>query len=197
MEKAVNMLNSFNSFLGFCRSYSNKQLDIKRLVLNEKELFERLNQTRESVGQALSDDFNTNLALESLYDLVALVNKIFQAASSEPNEVEHQDADLNRHYGCIMSIAAYVENTLELFGLSVSQVDDLSQNSRLNVNEVIDASLRFRAAIRNMALSKDVNLSKEVKSLVFKYCDEFRQDLRQANVEFKDHKSQTIWQIKQ
>jgi cysteinyl-tRNA synthetase len=199
MTKAVNMLNSFLAYLKLSHSYATNEISRPRIELDETEVQARLEECRAGVHASLSDDFNTSGAVEQLFELVTFMNRIFTKSFDSKESSSTQD--LNRHYGCVMSVANYVKSMLDLFGLSVQENESAlvsEASSGLKVADLIDSSLRFRNAVRNLALSKEMadKLSKEVRSDILKHCDRFRNELREANLEFKDSKSETVWQIK-
>ena len=154
--------------------------------LNEAEVYDKLNSISDSVHNALSDDFNTCLAIEKLSDLVLYMNRLFQNTQANVAETSI-DTDLNRHYGCVMSVAMFVKGTLEMFGLNMDIGEKKADRTgeTLRSSELIEAALKFRSSIRNLALSKESALNKEAKDAIFKFCDEFRYDFGKANVEFK------------
>ena len=127
MRKAVNISNSFSSFVNMCRNYCDKQLEMPKLKLDETDIFSKLAQSKENIHEALCDDFDTCLVLNELFELTNSINRKFQL-TLDPNLVKQQsnsraeiitDDDLNRHYGCLMSVCNFVESTLELFGIQL------------------------------------------------------------------------------
>jgi cysteinyl-tRNA synthetase len=189
MSKAVTMLNSFSAYLKLSRSYSSNEITRPRIHLSESDVLSKLARTRSNVHAALSDDFNTSVAVEELFDLVSYMNRAFHK-SLEPSSIV-ESTDLNRNYACVMSAASYVQSTLEMLGLRAeTDLNALSRSDEpggLKTPELIASSLRFRNAMRNLALDKTVSaqLPREVKHAILKHCDQFRSDLRDANIEFK------------
>ena len=151
-----------------------------RLVeVDEAELVRKLDETESEVTRALADDFNTSIAVDRISDLVAYVNKLFQAsfvASSSSTQ-------LNRNYGSIMSVSNYVESILGIFGLNYEREEVKLDQLGIDSNSLIESALRFRKSIRSIAISETT--SKETKGRIFSACDQFRDDLKQLNIEFK------------
>lgn len=151
-----------------------------RLVeVDEAELVRKLDETESEVTRALADDFNTSIAVDRISDLVAYVNKLFQAsfvASSSSTQ-------LNRNYGAIMSVSNYVESILGIFGLNYEREEVKLDQLGIDSNSLIESALRFRKSIRSIAISEST--SKETKGRIFSACDQFRDDLNQLNIEFK------------
>ena len=61
----------------------------------------------------------------------------------------------------------------------------ITKSSSVKLDSVIDASLKFRKMVRNLALNKNQSLPKEVKVEILKNCDQFREDFNKLNIEFK------------
>ena len=118
MEKAVSLLSSFEAFFKLCKAYTNREIDMATISLNEAVLFNKLAESRESIHKALCDDFNTGLTIEILFDLVSQMNKMFQS-SDNSQTVSSDQKDLNRNYGCVMAVSNFVKASLELYGLSL------------------------------------------------------------------------------
>lgn len=199
MQKPINLLKSFQSFTKLCRTYCNEEIPMLKLNLNEKDVYEKLSKAQENVHISLCDDFNTGQAIEELTHLIYIINKQFQLLN-DPKLSDYQNNDpndMNRHYGCVMSVCNYVESILELFGIKLNSELTQSNNNSMNINEIIDSSLQFRKSMRLIALDKTVGIPKEAKQSILKACDELRDGLREQNIEFKDLKGETIWQIKE
>lgn len=201
METSVSLLRSIQTFLQRCHSYCNDHMPEGRIYMNEIEVYERLADAQRHIHASLSDDLNTREVIDELIRLVNHMNKHFQAAAGQKNnknnDVSSQiknENDLNRHYGCVMSVANYVGSTLALFGLELDQQKQIANNGK--TNELIGSSLKFRKSIRNFALNKNQDIPKDVRKFLLETCDEFRTDFHQNGVEFKDIKGETIWQLK-
>ncbi|CAF0712396.1 unnamed protein product [Brachionus calyciflorus] len=189
MVKAANLTNKFSTFLSTCENFANETLKSVKFTAEESEVFQRLDLAKEKISKALADDFNTCLVIDELSEIVNFMNKNFV---SKTDIVEVQD--LNRHFGCVMGIHNYIKSILELFGMSFNQ--NSSESCGLKIEPIVDISLKFRSSIRNLALDKTNKLPKEIKMEILKYCDEFRENLNKSKIEFKDHKTETIWKIK-
>ncbi len=87
-----------------------------KVNIDEKFLFERLIKVQESVHEAFCDDFNTPLVIEEIFQLMSLVNKSFQVV--DEIRVKDETKEMNRHYGCIMSVSNYVESIFKLMGIN-------------------------------------------------------------------------------
>ena len=179
MTKPVNISNSFKSFVKLCRAYTNREIEMRLVEVDEAELVRKLDETESEVTRALADDFNTSIAVDRISDLVAYVNKLFQAsfvASSSSTQ-------LNRNYGSIMSVSNYFESILGIFGLNYEREEVKLDQLGIDSNNLIESALRFRKSIRSIAISEST--SKETKGRIFSACDQFRDDLNQLNIEFK------------
>lgn len=136
MKKAVNLSNSFASFLKLCRVYCDKKMEMPKLNLDENEIFAKLSIIKANIHEALCDDFNTCLVIDELFELTNLMNKEFQSVL-DPNLSTRtvQSDDLNRHYGCVMSVCNFIEYTLDLFGIQ----SDLNSQKSVILNKSIAA----------------------------------------------------------
>ena len=86
-----------------------------------------------------------------------------------------------------MSVANYVETTLDLFGIAFGSAKRASQansdSADIDINSVVEAVVKFRNSIRSYALSDAV--TKENKKQLFAYCDQIRNELQQLKIELK------------
>lgn len=181
MAKPVNISNSFKSFVKLCRAYANREIEMRRVEVDEAELVRKLEETESEVTRALADDFNTSIAVDRIADLVGYVNKLFQASFVASKE--STSTQLNRNYGTIMSVSNYVESILGIFGLNYEREEVKLDQLGIDSNSLIESALRFRKSIRSIAISETT--SKETKGRIFSACDQFRDDLKQLNIEFK------------
>ena len=178
MIKPVNLFNSFLSFLNLCENFANGRLRNLRFKSDESQVYHRLENTKQKIHDALSDDFDTCLVINELSNLVNFMNKNFESC------VIGEDVnDLNRYYGCVMSVHNYTKWVLELLGLVINE--DRNNSSNLKIGDIVESSLKFRKLVRNLALDKNRNLNTDTKMELLKYCDLFRQNLDQSNIEIK------------
>jgi len=186
MKKAVQLSNSFSSFLNLCKMYCNKKINMPKLNINEMEVFLKLNNANNKIHQALCDDFNTCLVVDELFELTNFLNKQFQTildpSLSNNKQLQENESDLNFHYGCIMSVCNFIESKLNLFGIKTQKNESESQ---FKPDGLVNCSLNFRNQVRNLALNKETEISPDLKKILLQYCDQFRDDLRKENIEFK------------
>jgi cysteinyl-tRNA synthetase len=127
MRKAVNLENSFDSFIRYCQAYINEHAEMPILEnIDENEIFSKLNQTKLNVEQALCDDFNTCSVIIELQELIKYINKIFKASLERDDKPNLEKLDLNRHYGCIAAVASYVEEIFNILGIDFRSEDRMS-----------------------------------------------------------------------
>ena len=185
---------TFTSFLNYCKTYCNSEANLPPLCLNENEVFARLAQARENVHEALCDDFNTPKVIVEINELVSHMNRLFQSQAT----VQATDSNTqvqNRHLGCIMSVSNFVQDILDTLGFVSDQKPESSGSSGgVKMDQVIEASIKLRKNVRKIALDKTT--PKETKTNILKLCDELRTDFQKANIELKDSKENTIWQIR-
>lgn len=84
-----------------------------QVQLDEVTIYKRLELAQSRVHSALCDDFNTAQVIDELSQLTNLVNKCFQTVLDTKTE------QINRQYGCITSVANYIESTLSFMGLKL------------------------------------------------------------------------------
>ena len=194
MQKSVALDYTFTSFVNLCKTYCSPEAPVPPLQLDEAEVFARLDQARQSVHEALCDDFNTPKVIEELSELVSFMNRLFQSKTQSTDNSDSQHVN-NRHYGPVMSVSNFIQDTLDTFGLSWQAADHQTNASNgVKIEQVIEASIKFRKQIRNLA--RDKATPKDVKMSALKLCDDLRVDFQKANVELKDTKDNTIWQIR-
>jgi cysteinyl-tRNA synthetase len=118
MIKSKSLTNSFSSFIKYCQAYINQEIDLPKLELNEAQVFDRLEKTKNKIHEALCDDFNTCLVVEELDELKSFLNRHFQNSldSSTTNQTI-DSSSINRHYGCVMGVSNYIESVLNMFGI--------------------------------------------------------------------------------
>jgi hypothetical protein len=58
--------------------------------------------------------------------------------------------------------------------------------SSARTDSIVDISLNFRNNVRNLILNnKEIKIDPNVKAILLKYCDQFRDELKKENIEFK------------
>lgn len=120
MTKPTSILKIFNSFIEFTNAYCNGLSTTMNIDLNEIKLFEKLEAVCLNVDNALNDDFNTNLAIHELLDLVNYMNKIFKSSHESSNKINTLNS-INSNYGSIMAVSQYVKLMLNIFGLNTGK----------------------------------------------------------------------------
>lgn len=191
MQKAVVLDYTFSSFLNLCKTYCGHDSALTPLELNEDEAFARLDQARQSVHAALCDDFNTPKVIEELNELVGYMNRLFQSNKTPASATAESVS--NRHHGPVMAFSNFLQDTLDTFGVTW-RADANSASSSAKIEQILEASIKFRRQVRNLALDKST--PKDAKTRMLALCDDLRIDFQKASVELKDTKDNTIWQIR-
>jgi cysteinyl-tRNA synthetase len=81
MQKPVKLLHSFQTFFKLIKTYCNEEVAMPALSIDEDYVYKKLTECQENVHLALSDDFNTCLAIDHLIELMNFINKQFQGVS--------------------------------------------------------------------------------------------------------------------
>ena len=191
MQKSISVEHSFRTFVDRCHNYcnnnssSNELTAKRRLNLNESDVLSRLSEASERVHLALCDDFNTAQAVDELQALVKHMNSLMDDRGHSSLSVNDDDASFNRHYGCVTSVGNYVRAMLQLFGIEFTSSTDASSSNgdAIRVDKLIEASLRLRKSVRMLA--SDKRLPNEIRTQIFKSCDNLRDDFKLANIELK------------
>ncbi|KAI4458538.1 cysteinyl-trna synthetase [Holotrichia oblita] len=145
-------------------------------TIDNKSLIESLSETMTAVDNALQDDFNTPVVIESIHRLMTVTNKMLHTPSTNSNYLNHS-----------VYVTAVMNFVLEIF--KVFGVDILSKQINEEVNDysdIIDVLIKFRQNVRQLGIS-------ERNENALKLCDETRDELRNLGVYIKDHGKISSW----
>ncbi|CAG9562668.1 unnamed protein product [Danaus chrysippus] len=169
METASEILNKFKFFLKDVEGYANNN-SVRSGDYNDK-LLEELQKVEENNMEALRNDFDTASCINSLINLISLVNKIIKSDTGDYTPVP------------VILIAEYIVLILKRFGLKLT--DEKSDVS----STLIDTLVEFRHTVRRKALSdKDKTL--------LNACDVVRDKLKTMKVQINDSKETSSWVVK-
>ncbi|XP_053688094.1 probable cysteine--tRNA ligase, mitochondrial [Sabethes cyaneus] len=180
MTIATNVLKKLRSFFEDSRAYV---VGIKPATSIDAVLLQtKLAEVNEKVDEFLGNDFNTASVVTSLGDLASIVNRsINQKIESELVTASES--------GAVQGVRNYIGDKLAMFGLQ-SFADDsavtTADEAGKTAEQLIEALVKIRGSVRNKAMeSKDRTL--------FEICDQMRDQLKELNVEVKDHGKLTSW----
>jgi len=147
MGPVVDIDKSFASFFHTIKGLLRKQHpnDIQRWGALEKELMSFLQKTKLEIHAALSDNFNTPLAIHALKELIHKTNKYIEAEKAPKSNL-------------LRSIGLYVTHIFKIFGLIDNQeigYTTSDTNVENVVGPVLNALTDFRTQVRTAAREKD------------------------------------------
>ncbi|XP_055599269.1 probable cysteine--tRNA ligase, mitochondrial [Uranotaenia lowii] len=179
MAVATNTLKKFHSFMDDSRAYVSGAKKVVPLDVNQIQ--EKLEEVDSKINEYLSNDFNTANVISALGELTSSINKMINQKGN--------DLIVASEVGPIQSVANYVRSKFDLLGLvsfGPSKNASTSEESHQSLEKLIESVLQIRGSIRGQAM--------ETKNRqLFGLCDEIRDQLRQANVEIKDHGKTYSW----
>lgn len=119
MTKPRALLSTFRSFIELTTAYSNGILN-KTVKLSDEEILNRLDRSIHAIDESLKDDFNTCAVIDELSSLISFINKnIYDGSESS--------SIINTNYGAIAAVKQFVEDILDIFG--VTSIRDASEIS--------------------------------------------------------------------
>lgn len=204
MNEATSILKIISSFINDANAYLKGQLICQ--PIQEDILWQSLNETKVNVKAAFADDFDTLRAVDAIMDLIHHGNRQLKTVSKDMSSARSPLV-----YGAIVS---YVEQFLDLLGISKQkQVAGDGKNSALLLN-VVDEIVDFRSKVRNYALAteetpQDLQHSKEEKAQhkerrkqrikdcepLMRACDEVRLNLAGFGINIKDRGTVSTWEL--
>lgn len=143
----------------------------------ERIVYDQLEITKQSVYNALMDDFDTPASIEKLQELVKVTNKYLETGSTTSSESPSTIST-----AMLYSVGMYVTKILRTFGLIPQSLElgfPLDSNGESGLSSVpkdqllspyLDAICSFREKIRIAAIEND---TKKILSLA----DNFRDDI--------------------
>ncbi|KAM9320002.1 putative cysteine--tRNA ligase, mitochondrial [Gastrophryne carolinensis] len=207
MNEARSTLKVISSFIDDAKAYLKGQLICQ--PVQEEILWRSLNETKENVKAALTDDFDTLRAVSAVMDLIHHGNRQLKTVSKE---VRHARSPLV--YGAMVS---YVEQFLEQLGISLHQQQSTAEgNNSALLHNVVEELIDFRSKVRNYALTTEEteqfsSITKEEKEQkkerrrkmmkerepLMQACDAVRQNLAGLGVNIKDRGTGSTWELQQ
>lgn len=188
LQRFYNTLRNIDDFLKIepttindeiCRLSLGKQerlveFDLKQLEEKDKEFYEAIKQAEERFILAMDDEFNTPIALASLYDVVTAINKFI----SKMNTLSERSRFSGR---ALLKLAQETLYKLgDIFGLFKEKEDTQKDNLVSKLMEII-------INVRQMARSKKD----------FEMADKIRADLTKLNICLEDTSQGTKWRLKE
>ncbi|XP_076446066.1 putative cysteine--tRNA ligase, mitochondrial [Babylonia areolata] len=203
MEKAVVVMTQLNSLVTQCDAYVQGRFDCPDI--SQPDLYARIHQTRESAERAFADDFNTPRAMEAVLSLMKYVNQLM-GHKTEP-------AGGPRSAAAVAAASVYIRRVLKQLGLDLGRKKmeedtEAQRQFQLAMNTMTD----FRSHVRNFALNTEhvaqvldkhspvppenvTRLRKDLYAPLLDACDGVREQLASANIQIKDLKNQSTWNV--
>lgn len=193
MSEACRSLGTINTFIHDAQAYVKGQLQCS--PVQDQVLWTRLAETKSSVVEALTDDFDTPRAVGALMNLVHHANCQLQPVS----KVEGAP----RSPAVFAAMASYIRDVLDAFGVDLLRAKDAAATSHLaSLEGVVEQLSRFRSQVRAFALARtDVDSSSAKPGLhpdrvpLLKACDALRDDLAAHGVIIKDRGATSTWEV--
>lgn len=176
MDTASKILRRITSFKADARAFING-LKISGFI-DDEVLTKQLKETVKNVDAALKEDFHTAVCIGHLSELMKVASKMINSTGSCRNSSDSSKA-------LLQAVLNYIDKMLSIFGISESNLK-LPTNDEVKVENLIDAIIHVRNNIRIRA--------KESKSKeLFQICDEIRNELKENQIEIKDHGNLSSW----
>ena len=200
MQKAISTMTAFNSLIHRCEAYVRGELRCGEV--DEVEVFEILQETRQLVEAAFADDFNTPRALAKLMRLVKFMNQVL--IEKEPDE----KASVVRSNAAVASVGIYLAKVMSLLGLNMTSRKESSSVFTNSIQSVVTSRQRIRDFAKDkshmLKKAEEVGIpaaqaKKLMKTLyrpLWEVSDDMRDDLlANASVQIKDDKDGSTWSV--
>jgi len=175
-SQATNIDKKISEFFKSLQYYLRNQNErimgqTQKLTGEEREIMNKLNETKSTVHEAFCDNFNTPKVFGALQELITLVNKYVDAVTDKANWIV-----LNNVY-------QFAKKTLYCMGFNYE--DNVSSND--NTDKAIDILVDLRKQLRIKA--KETN-----DKALFDLCGEYRDRiLKTLNVQIEEKGDTTVW----
>ncbi|MEW6621114.1 MAG: cysteine--tRNA ligase [bacterium] len=150
------------------------KFDPSRLEEKDREFYEAIKQTEERFIQAMDDDFNTPIALASLYDLVTAINKFI--------------SQMDTLYECsrfsARALLKLAQETVYKLGDIFGLFKEISTKPK---DELVPKLMEIIVNLRKMARDKKD----------WQMADKIRADLNTLNIILEDTPQETKWRVKE
>ncbi|XP_013411806.1 probable cysteine--tRNA ligase, mitochondrial [Lingula anatina] len=210
MLRAVAIHQQLMSFLNTADLYVKGQLQCQ--TFSPADLMKSLQDSRSKVMESLTDDFNTQAAVENILHLVYSAN-----VSLGIGKRADAESSGSRHPAAVAAIAEFIEQTMNNMGVGFVGRKGASEDSHsaVQLGQVMDEVLEFRKSVRLWALDvnaevdkqmegqTDKSAKKQIKKEVLynrqpllKACDDLRGSLQGIGIQVKDiSKENSTWEF--
>lgn len=205
MLEARASLETVSAFINSAQAYMKGQLHT--LPIQEALLWEKLEETKQTVLTALADDFDTPRAMSAVLNLVYQANCQLQPISECTGEA--------RSPAVLGALLSYILDIFDVFGIDLFKSSESRSVEKVeSVEAILDLLTQFRSEVRAFALTRqerssssnsDNNISgKSSKPGLYperipllKVCDTFRDNLSALGVVIKDRGASSTWEMTQ
>ncbi len=181
-EKMEETKNAYKRILSAIEDFNIiASLEIKDSKSLEKpKLYDITKQTEEAFYKALSDDFNTAVAISKVFDLISELNKI-KTEIIKRNFVFKEDIESYKY------AIDFIVNTLsEIFGFFEDKTPEEQTKKEL------EAASSYNEALIELLIEVR---SKARKEKLYSLADEIRDKLLSLGIKLEDIPGKTLWKI--
>jgi len=179
LERIYSALAGIDETLAKSDGSINAIIDNNTLNSAEKELFEKCELIKERFQEAMNDDFNTALAIASIFDLVRSVNRV----------VSEEGGRTPAGRALFALVLSRMKEVGDVLGVFHSKPDNYLM--RIKSKKLIDSEIT-QEKIEELILER--NTARRSKD--FKRSDEIRDYLSRRNIQLLDGPEGTIWKVK-
>lgn len=207
MLEARASLETVSAFINSAQAYMKGQLHT--LPIQEALLWEKLEETKQTVWTALADDFDTPRAVSAVMNLVYHANCQLQPLSKCTGEA--------RSPAVLGALLSYILDIFDVFGIDHFKSSDSHSVEKVeSLDAILDLLTQFRSEVRAFALTRQERTSSTSNSSnnassssskstkpglyperipLLKVCDTFRDDLAALGVVIKDRGASSTWEM--
>lgn len=178
MDTADKILKKLNSFKSDVKAFMNG-LKVDGYI-DEEVLTSQFLDCKKNVNLALKDDFHTAVCIGHVSDLMKTTSRMI-------NSTDNHSCSKSPAFDKVLlqSVLNYIDKLFSTFGISESNPSKETYDE-VHIENVIDSIIKVRNDIRIRA--------KESKNKeLFKICDEIRSQMKENQIEIKDHGNLSSW----
>lgn len=194
MLEARASLETVSTFINSAQAYMKGQLHTS--TIEEALLWEKMEETKNTVLAALTDDFDTPRAMNAIMNLVYHGNCQLQPVS--------KPVGAPRSPAVFGAVVSYIQDVFDMFGIDTfNATESPSVNSVVNLEAILDQLTLFRSEVRAFTLTRQAQTSTSKPGLypdripLLKACDTFRDQLAALGLIIKDRGASSTWELTQ
>ncbi|KAK6172806.1 hypothetical protein SNE40_016392 [Patella caerulea] len=199
MKKSAAMYEHFTNCINMCDAYVTGQILCE--PINEAELQNCINETRQGILEALADDFLTENVISTMQNLTKILYKSFAKDTT---------CSVVRSPAIVSTAGVLLQSTLNKLGFNLRLKGTSSNMDGVKLDCVIDNLVNLRDTVRQFALhppdniftdeseedtKKEEKRRKKLMSPLLNKCDEVRDNLKAVNISIGDLKQTSLWKV--